>query len=118
IECRINAEDPEQGDRPTPGMVTQAWFPAGPGVRVDSHIEPGREVPPWYDSLMAKLIVHGENRAAVVAAMEKALANTRIEGPVSNLALQRRILGHDTFRTGVVDTGWLARLAEERRANA
>jgi acetyl-CoA carboxylase biotin carboxylase subunit len=118
IECRTNAEDPEQGDRPTPGRVTQAWFPAGPGVRVDSHIEPGREVPPWYDSLLAKIIVHGADRAAAVAAMENALANTRIEGLTSNLALQRRFLGHDTFRTGVVDTGWLARLAEERRANA
>jgi len=114
IECRVNAEDPQHDDRPSPGKVTGAWFPAGPGVRVDTHIEPGREVPPWYDSLMAKLIVHGADRPAALAGMRDALAHCRIDGPASNLELHRRILADEEFQSGPVDTGFLARLAARR----
>jgi acetyl-CoA carboxylase biotin carboxylase subunit len=112
IECRINAEDPARDDRPTPGRVTQAWFPAGPGIRVDTHIEPGREVPPWYDSLMAKIIVHGADRSDALDRMRAALRQCRIEGLASNLLLQRRITSDRQFRSGAVDTGWLARFNE------
>jgi len=110
IECRINAEDGARGYLPSPGRVTVARFPAGPGIRVDTHIEPGVDVPPWYDSMLAKLIVHAADRPAAVAAMRAALRACRIEGVATNVALHRRICSDPEFLDGCVDTGYFGRL--------
>ncbi|MGB6582413.1 MAG: biotin carboxylase N-terminal domain-containing protein, partial [Streptosporangiaceae bacterium] len=80
IECRINAEDPVAGFRPSPGTVTSAVFPAGPGIRVDTHIQAGSAVPPQYDSLLAKLIVSGPSRAQALARLRGALARCELSG--------------------------------------
>jgi acetyl-CoA carboxylase, biotin carboxylase subunit len=107
IECRINAEDPEQGFRPSPGTVTAAVFPAGDGIRVDTHVQAGAAVPPHYDSLLAKLIVHGPDRPATVARLQGALRRCEITGVATNLALHRRIVRHPEFEAGGVGTAFL-----------
>jgi acetyl-CoA carboxylase biotin carboxylase subunit len=109
IECRINAEDPAQDFRPGPGMVRAVRWPDRPGVRVDTHVEAGDRIPPFYDSLVAKLVVHAGDRARAVVAMREALADTRVEGIKTNLALLRAILADSEFAAGGVDTGWLGR---------
>ena len=85
IECRINAEDPEHGFRPTPGKVTELHFPGGFGVRVDSALYSGYAVPPYYDSMLAKLIVHSETREDAVRKMQSALGETVIGGVTTNV---------------------------------
>ena len=110
IECRINAEDPSQDFRPSPGLVRVAEWPTGEGVRVDTYIESGARVPPFYDSLMGKLIVHGSDRHAALALLEQALAATRIEGVATNIDFHRKVLGNAEFRTGGVDTGFVTRI--------
>ena len=114
IECRINAEDPSQDFRPSPGVVRQAVWPAGDGVRVDTHIVSGARVPPFYDSLMAKIIVHARDRASAIARMRAALAETRLEGVASNLAFQAEVMADPEFARGGVDTGYLPRFLERR----
>jgi len=116
LECRINAEDPAREFRPSPGTVRRAVFPAGAGVRVDTHIEAGSSVPPYYDSLLAKIIVHAPHRAECLARMRAALAATRIEGVATNLAMHAALLDAPEFVRGGVDTGFFARfIASERR---
>lgn len=110
IECRVNAEDPAQDFRPSPGTVRAAVWPAGEGVRVDTHIQDGSSVPPFYDSLLGKLIVHGRDRAEVLVRLEQALAATRIDGVATNLAFHQQVLRDAGFRAGGVDTGFVARL--------
>ncbi len=110
IECRLNAEDPAQDFRPSPGRLTHLRFPAGPSVRVDSHLESGAVVPPYYDSLMGKLIVHGVDRAAALAEMQRALAACAVEGINTNLDLLRRITAHAEFARGGVTTAFLPAL--------
>ncbi len=112
IECRINAEDPARDFQPSPGIVSAAAWPAGKGIRVDTHIEAGSSVPPFYDSLLGKLIAHGRDRAAALAVLERALAATRIEGVATNRAFHQRVLADAAFRQGGVDTGFVARLQE------
>ena len=90
IECRVNAEDPAEGFRPSPGTVTGAVFPAGPGIRVDTHVQAGSAVPPQYDSLLAKLVVTGADRDQALARMRGALARCRIEGVATTLAMLSR----------------------------
>jgi acetyl-CoA carboxylase biotin carboxylase subunit len=107
IECRINAEDPDHGFMPSPGRVTLAEWPRQEGVRVDTWIESGSMVPPWYDSLLGKIIAHGATREAALARLRGALAATRIEGVRTNLALQAELLDSAEFTRGGVDTGWL-----------
>jgi len=109
IECRINAEDPAADFRPSPGTITRADWPAGEGIRVDTHVQAGARVPPFYDSLVAKIIAHGPDRAAALARLERALAATRLEGIATNLAFQASLLDDPAFAAGGVDTGWLAR---------
>jgi acetyl-CoA carboxylase biotin carboxylase subunit len=111
IECRINAEDPARDFMPSPGVVKQAVWPGGEGVRVDTHIGSGSMVPPFYDSLMAKVIAHGATRDEALARLRRALDDTRIVGVASNLNFQRRVLADPEFATGGVDTGYLPRLA-------
>jgi len=107
IECRINAEDPEQDFRPSPGTVTSAVFPAGDGIRVDTHVQAGAAVPPHYDSLLAKLIVHGPDRPAAVARLADALRRCEIAGVTTNLALHARLVRHPAFVAGGVGTAFL-----------
>ncbi|HEX2791105.1 MAG TPA: biotin carboxylase N-terminal domain-containing protein [Steroidobacteraceae bacterium] len=119
IECRINAEDVEHGLRPSPGRVSRAVFPAGEGIRVDTHIEAGSAVPPFYDSLLAKIIVRAADRAAAIERMAAALALCDITGVAVNTSLLARILADAQFRDGAVDTGYLERLlAADDRASA
>ncbi|HEU5160029.1 MAG TPA: biotin carboxylase N-terminal domain-containing protein [Streptosporangiaceae bacterium] len=106
IECRINAEDWTHGFRPSPGTVTAAVFPAGDGVRVDTHLQPGARVPPHYDSLLAKLIVHGADRAAALERLRGALTRCRIDGVSTNLPMYAELTRHPEFAAGGVDTAW------------
>src|SRR5262249_13958947 len=80
IECRINAEDPSNNFKPSPGLITRFQVPGGYGVRVDTHLYSGYKVPPYYDSMIAKLIVHRRDRNEAIAAMRRALEEFRIEG--------------------------------------
>ena len=107
MECRINAEDPRADFMPSPGRVTTAQWPKMEGVRVDTWIETGSMVPPYYDSLLGKIIVHAPTREAAIASMRKALAATRIEGLRTNLEFQSAVLGSEDFAAGGVDTHWL-----------
>jgi acetyl-CoA carboxylase biotin carboxylase subunit len=110
LECRINAENPARDFLPSPGVVSEVSWPAGPGVRVDTHIEAGSHVPPYYDSLLAKIIVRAPDRAGTLAAMRGAIAATRVSGVATNLAFHARVLGDPEFAAGGVDTGYVARL--------
>jgi acetyl-CoA carboxylase, biotin carboxylase subunit len=112
IECRINAEDWENGFRPSPGTVTAAAFPAGPGIRVDTHIQAGSLVPPFYDSLLAKLIVSGRDRAQALARMRAALGRCQITGVATTTGLHARLLATAEFTAGGVETGYLDRLLQ------
>ena len=114
IECRINAEDPAAGFRPSPGTVTRAVFPAGPGVRVDTHIQAGSAVPPRYDSLLAKLIVHGANRTQALARLRGALARCEIGGVATTTGLYQALAADKEFADGGVDTRYLARILERQ----
>lgn len=107
IECRINAEDPEQGFRPSPGVIQSYLFPGGPGVRVDSAVYPGYSIPPYYDSMIAKLIVHGKNRREAISKMQAALDEMWIEGVVTNIPFQRAILKSRGFIEGKVNTRFI-----------
>jgi acetyl-CoA carboxylase biotin carboxylase subunit len=109
IECRVNAEDAAHGFRPSPGTVTAAVFPAGPGIRVDTHIQAGSAVPPYYDSLLAKVIAHGAHRDEALAALAGALGRCEVTGVVTNIDTHLRLLGTPEFRRGGVDTGYLQR---------
>ncbi len=109
IECRINAEDPERFI-PSPGTITSFHSPGGPGVRVDTAAYAGAVIPPYYDSLVAKLIVHGEDRPHAVARMRRALAEMEVEGIHTTLPLHRRIMESEEFLAGGFDTGFIGRL--------
>lgn len=115
IECRLNAEDPAEDFRPSPGRITGLRFPAGANVRVDSHLESGAVVPPYYDSLMGKLIVHGADRAAALDALQRALAVCEVDGISTNLPLLRRIAAHAEFARGGVTTAFLPALLTGER---
>lgn len=110
IECRINAEDPANNFAPAPGKVTTWEPPSGPGIRVDTHVEAGYVVPPFYDSLLAKVIVRGATRDDAIAKMISALMAFRVEGVPTTIPMHVAILQSDAFRTGAYDTrsipGW------------
>ncbi len=113
IECRINAEDPSNGFSPSPGLVTRYTPPGGPGVRVDSHIYGGYEVPPHYDALIGKLIVHKDTREEAIACMRRALQECEIAGIKTTIPLYLDIFGHGQYRKGQVHT----RFVEEYLGN-
>jgi len=110
IECRINAEDPSQGFRPCPGTISVWNPPTGTEIRVDTHVSTGYEVPPHYDSLLCKVIAHGRDREAAIAAMLKALAEFEVEGVSTTISMHQSILQSEAFRSGAYDTrsipGW------------
>jgi len=116
IECRICAEDPQ--GRPAPGTVTRAVFPAGPGIRVDTWIQAGSAVSPFYDSLLAKLIVTGADRADAVGRLRRELGDCEIAGVTTNLPLLAALVGDHGFAAGGMDTGFLAWLTERTPAVA
>lgn len=107
IECRINAEDPERDFMPSSGMVTGFHAPGGPGIRVDTHIYASYKVPPYYDSLLAKLIAWGHTREEALSRMERALDEFVIEGVPTTLPLHRAILRDPRFREGDLDVDFL-----------
>ncbi|HWA41183.1 MAG TPA: acetyl-CoA carboxylase biotin carboxylase subunit [Gemmatimonadales bacterium] len=109
IECRINAEDPYRNFQPSPGMITAYHPPGGPGVRVDSHVYAGYQVPPFYDSLLAKVIVHGNTRDEALTRMKNALATFVLEGVTTTIPFLIRVLSHPDFAAGKVDTKFLER---------
>lgn len=111
IEVRINAEDPDADFRPSPGIVQKAQWPAGEGVRVDSHIRSGDVVPAVYDSLIGKIIVHGATREEAIARAAAALKSLNIEGVKTTAPLHARIMGDARFRNGRVDTRFFEGLA-------
>ena len=114
IEFRINAENPEMNFSPTPGRIERLVLPGGRGVRVDSYLAAGCTIPRWYDSMIAKVIVHGADRAEAIRIARRALREIRIEGPglKNTTPLHRQILEHADFVNGAVDTGFLERLLE------
>ena len=103
IECRINAEDPEHGFRPSPGTITDMYLPGGKGIRIDSAIYSGYTIPPYYDSMIAKLIVWAKNRDEAIRKMQSALGEVIIEGINTNVDYQYEILNNDDFIKGNID---------------
>lgn len=106
IECRVNAEDPKTF-MPSPGLISLWHPPGGPGIRVESHIYSGYRVPPYYDSMIGKIIAHGENREAALARMRNALSEIVIEGIKTNIPLHQEILQHAAFQAGGTDIHYL-----------
>ena len=118
IECRINAEDPYRGFQPSPGLITAYHPPGGPGVRVDTHVYAGYTVPPYYDSLLAKVIVHGNTREEALARMGQALDSFILEGPTTTIPFLARVIRHPDFVAGNVDTRFLERESHLLRPDA
>ncbi|MCC6948453.1 MAG: acetyl-CoA carboxylase biotin carboxylase subunit [Bradyrhizobiaceae bacterium] len=116
IECRINAEDPADDFRPSPGTINTALLPAGTGIRVDTHIESGVRVPPFYDSLLAKIVAHGTDRKEALARMALALRNCRIEGVSTSIPVHAELMQDAAFRAGGVTTGFLPAFLARRGA--
>jgi acetyl-CoA carboxylase biotin carboxylase subunit len=106
IECRLNAEDPKTF-MPSPGLITLWHAPGGPGVRIDSHIYSGYKVPPYYDSMIGKVITHGADRDAAIARMKNALGEIVIEGIKTNVPLHQEIFQHAAFQQGGTDIHYL-----------
>jgi acetyl-CoA carboxylase biotin carboxylase subunit len=115
IECRLNAENWRDDFRPSPGTIRSAVFAAGPGIRVDTHVHAGARVPPHYDSLLAKLIVHAADRAQACALLSRALSACSIDGVATNIDLHRALAASPDFRRGAVDAEWLPAFLAARR---
>ncbi len=113
MECRINAEDPDNF-MPSPGTITAYHAPGGPGVRVDTHIYNGYRVPPYYDSMIGKLITHGETREVAMARMRTALGEMVIEGIKCNIPLQQELFNDAGFQAGGVNIHYLEKKLEEK----
>ena len=109
IECRINAEDPDKNFMPCPGTVNYIHFPGGKGIRVDSALYAGYTIPPYYDSMVAKLIVHDETRELAIQKMRSALGELIVQGVKTNLDYQYEILNDNEYVQGNVDTGFIER---------
>ncbi|MDP2343951.1 MAG: biotin carboxylase N-terminal domain-containing protein [Deltaproteobacteria bacterium] len=107
IELRVCAEDPEKRFFPSPGTISEAVWPVGDGIRVDAGVESGSVVPPFYDSLLAKMIGHGSSRSEAIARLLAALETTRVVGVKTNLEMHKKILANETFVRGETDTGFL-----------
>jgi acetyl-CoA carboxylase biotin carboxylase subunit len=113
IECRINAESPQQGFRPCPGRITEWRGPSGDGIRLDTHCYPGYFVPPFYDSLLAKLIVHRANREAAAQETSLALANFHVSGIDTLIPFLQTVISDADYRAGKVNTRWLEKKLED-----
>ena len=109
IECRINAENPKLGFRPSPGAIQSLNIPGGPGVRVDSAVYQGYVIPPYYDSMIAKVIVYAPDRDTAIRKMKWALAEFLVEGVDTNIDFQLNLLRDRDFESGNFDVGFLER---------
>jgi acetyl-CoA carboxylase biotin carboxylase subunit len=109
IECRINAEDPSRNFQPCPGRIETFHPPGGPGVRIDTHVYAGYTVPPYYDSLLAKLICQGRTRDEALRRMQMALESFIIEGVTTTAPFLSRVMQNPRFRAGDFDTKFLER---------
>ncbi len=107
IECRINAEDPEKDFRPTPGKISYLYIPGGPGVRVDTAVYSGYTIPPYYDSMIAKLIVRDRTRTSAINKMLNALEEFVVEGIPTTVGFHKKILSHSDFISGEYDTSFI-----------
>ncbi|MFA7675480.1 MAG: acetyl-CoA carboxylase biotin carboxylase subunit [Endomicrobiia bacterium] len=107
IECRINAEDPDKDFIPSPGKIGHLYLPGGPGIRIDTHVYSGYTIPPFYDSLIAKIIAHGANREEAITRMSRALKETQIEGIKNTATLHAKIMENEYFHKGNVCTDFL-----------
>lgn len=110
LECRINAEDPGNGFLPQPGRITSFYPPGGPGVRVDTHVYQDYVVPPYYDSLLAKLLVWGHTREEAAMRMRRALDEFVLEGVKTTIPFHQRVMRDPRFLSGDVDTGYVEAL--------
>jgi acetyl-CoA carboxylase biotin carboxylase subunit len=121
IECRVNAEDPERDFVPDPGLISEWVVPQGDGVRVDTAVYPGARVSPYYDSLIAKVIVHAATRSEAIAKMGRVLSRMRVEGISTTIGLQKEIMSDPDFSGSPITTKWLedvflpGRAAADRR---
>jgi acetyl-CoA carboxylase biotin carboxylase subunit len=113
IECRLNAEDPSNNFMPQPGIIETWQLAGGPGVRIESHVRPGYRIPPNYDSMIGKLIVHGRNRDEAIARMRAALGEMKIGPIATTIPLHQRLLTHHAFVSADFDINWVERLLDE-----
>ena len=116
IECRINAENPSQNFRPSPGTITDMYLPGGKGIRIDSAIYSGYTIPPYYDSMVAKLIVWAKNRKEAIRKMRSALGEVIIEGIDTNVDYQYEILHHPDFVSGDIDIEFISSMSHPARS--
>lgn len=107
MECRINAEDPDNHFRPCPGVIREVHLPGGNGVRIDTAVYNGYEIPPYYDSMIAKVIVHGRNRQETIDKMRSTLGELIIDGVITNVDFQYEILNHEYFQKGNITTDFI-----------
>jgi acetyl-CoA carboxylase biotin carboxylase subunit len=107
IECRVNAEDPDRDFLPSPGKIETLILPGGPGIRVDTHVYPGYTIPPYYDSMIAKIIAHAPTRAEAIAVLQRALRETMISPIKTTIPLHEKILNRPRFRQGKVGTNFI-----------
>lgn len=107
IECRINAENPEKNFMPCPGKINYIHIPGGNGIRVDTAIYEGYQIPPYYDSMILKLIVHDEDRISAIQKMRSALGEVVIEGIDTNIDFQYQIINHEKFQSGETNTHFI-----------
>lgn len=114
IECRINAEDPERGFIPSPGKVLGFHIPGGPGIRVDTHVYAGYEIPPFYDSMLAKLIAFGNTRTEAIARLSRGLSEFVIEGVKTTIPFHQRIIENEEFLQGNIHTSFVDILLSEQ----
>ena len=115
IECRINAENPSKGFRPSPGTITDMYFPGGKGIRIDSAVYSGYTIPPYYDSMIAKVIVWAKNRTEAIRKMQSALGEVIIEGIDTNVDYQYEILDHPDFQSGNTDVEFIERMESKAK---
>jgi acetyl-CoA carboxylase biotin carboxylase subunit len=109
IECRINAEDPDRDFSPTPGKISQLMLPGGPGIRIDSGVYPGYSIPPFYDSMVAKLITWGTDRREAIERMKRALAEFYIEGIKTTIPFHKKVMIHQEFLRGQYTTDFISK---------
>ncbi|MEK6646155.1 MAG: acetyl-CoA carboxylase biotin carboxylase subunit [Candidatus Firestonebacteria bacterium] len=114
IECRINAEDSEKGFIPSPGKITSYYVPGGPGVRIDTHVYEEYVIPPYYDSLIAKAITHGQSRIEAITRMERVLDEFVIEGIKTTIPFHKKVLSNPLFRRGEIHTDFIKMLEESQ----
>jgi acetyl-CoA carboxylase biotin carboxylase subunit len=107
IECRLNAEDPNHDFRPSPGKITSLHFPGGNGIRIDSHVYADYQIPPFYDSMIGKLIVHGKTREEAIDKISMALDETIIEGISTTIPFHKKVMKSEKFRSGIFDTKFI-----------